>query len=60
VHGAAAATLAGNQFRTLPVVGRCQLELLRIAANQLLPVWLLALSRLAWLACRQPVQRGSG
>lgn len=47
--------LAGNQLTALPPeLAQCQhLELLRISANQLtaLPGWLLALPRLAWLAC---------
>lgn len=47
--------LAGNRLTSLPpALAQClQLELLRISANQLtaLPGWLLALPRLAWLAC---------
>jgi hypothetical protein len=47
--------LAGNLLETLPdKLKQChQLELLRISANQLtqLPEWVLALPKLAWLAC---------
>ncbi|MCK9199728.1 MAG: leucine-rich repeat-containing serine/threonine-protein kinase [Gallionella sp.] len=47
--------LAGNQLQRLPdELADCKnLELLRIAANRFeqLPYWLLAMPRLAWLAC---------
>jgi hypothetical protein len=49
--------LAGNRLTALPAeMAHCRvLELLRISANRLqepeLPDWLLALPRLAWLAC---------
>ena len=47
--------LSGNRLQHLPdSMANChELELLRIAANRFteLPAWLLALPRLAWLAC---------